>query len=228
MYKSGKKPFFEKFEELIKEEGYSSINSFVDSWISKGGSFKTIHQWLTLKNININYYTAYSKLRPYLTIPYDVPSSFWNKWNIIAEAKGFKNIDDMMETYKKKYTNTEMANELGVTTRTIEYLKIKMDGDRNLPIKNLVKMKRPSQKDEDGFTKTDIKEKWIKLLNEKGFNNLKEAATFYKENKKSILEMAKDLGVTERSLTIRLEKAGILIDKKNEVPKNTEDSLGLL
>ena len=222
------KTFIRRFEGLIKEEGYEGITDFVNKWITKGGTFLTIYQWLLLKGFEMEPPTVYSNLRPYLTVPYDMSSSFWNKWNSIAQTKGFENIDKMMEIYKKKYTNTEMANELGVTTRTIEYLKIRMDGDRNLSMRELVKEKRPSHKDEDGFTKTDVKEKWNKILTEKGFKSLREAASYYMEKKMSPEAMAKELGVTERALRIRMEKAGILISKENYAVKNTEDTLGLL
>jgi DNA-binding XRE family transcriptional regulator len=222
------RPFITKFEELVKKEGYGGISDFVNKWITEGKNFQLLHKWLLLKDLEFERQTIYAALRPYLTVPYDAPSSFWNKWNAIAEAKGFDNIDDMMDVFKKKYTNTEIANELGVTTRTIEYLSIRMNGDRNTPMRELMKEKRPSHRDEDGFTKTDVKEKWNKILTEKGFKSLKEAAAYYMEKKLSPAAMAKELGVTERALRIRMEKAGVLISKENYAAKNTEDSLGLL
>ena len=226
--KSKHRPFIRKFEELILKEGHEGISIFVNDWITKGGTFRTLHQWLLLKDIEVESNTVYASLRPYLTVPYDMPTSFWNKWGSVAQIKGFKDIDDLMETYKKKYTNTEMAMELGVTTRTIEYLRIRMDGDRSLPMRELIKGKRPSHRDEDGFTKTDVKEKWNKILTEKGFKNLREAAAYYIKKKMSPEAMANEMGVTERALKIRMEKAGILISKENYAANNTEDSLGLL
>ena len=222
------KPFLYQFNELILKEGYKNITEFVNKWIKDGGTFNTLYQWAMIKDLDFEYRTVYATLRPYLTVPYDVPSSFWNKWNSIAQAKGFDDIDKLMEVYKKKYTNTEMANELGVTTRTIEYLRIRMDGDRNLPMRELVKGKRPSQRDANGFTKTDVKEKWNKILNEKGFKSLRDAADYYIKNNISPIQMAEDLGVTEKSLRGRMEKAGILLSKETIAAKNSDDTLGLL
>lgn len=229
-----RRTFIVKFEEFIKEEGHESIESFVNNWISKGETFLTLYQWLLAKGFNLNNpHNVYAKLRPYLTVPYDAPSAFWNKWNNIAQSKGFENIDSLMIEYRKKYTNKEIARELAVTDRTIEYLQLRLDNNRGIPLAESLRLKKQSpekilsQRDEDGFVKTDVKEKWIKLLNEKGFNGLREAANFYIENKMSPESMAKELGVTEKALRIRLEKAGILIPKE-EIVKNAEDSLGLL
>ena len=222
------KPFIYKFEEVIKKRGYDSITIFVNKWISEGGTFRTLHQFLLLENLDFEYYTVWSSLRKYLTVPYDDSSAFWNKWNSIAQAKGFPSLEELMKIYRKKHTTTEMANELGVTPRTIEYLLIRLDGDRNAPIKDQIREKRKSHKDEDGFTKTDVKEKWNKILSEKGFKSLREAADYYMNNKISPEGMANDLGVTERALRARLEKAGILFSKETEAAKNTPDSLGLL
>jgi hypothetical protein len=40
--------------------------------------------------------------------------------------------------------------------------------------------------------------------------------------------MAKDLGVTEKSLKTRLERAGVIITKEMMALKNADDTLGLL
>jgi hypothetical protein len=222
------KPFLLKFQELIEKEGYEDISKFVNDWINKGETFRTLHQWVLLKGLDFEHHTVWTSLRKYLTVPFDASSSFWNKWNSTAQTKGFNSAEEMMEVYRKKYTATQMATELAVTPRTIEYLLRRLDGNKDLPLKEQMQGKRPSHRDEDGFTKTDVKEKWTKLLNEKGFTSLREAANYYMENKIPPTIMARELGVTERALRIRMEKAGILLSKETEAAKNSPNSLGLL
>jgi hypothetical protein len=141
--------------------------------------------------------------------------TFWEKWNSIAQSKGFADLGTMLRAFQENYTNKEIASLLDVSSRTVEMMWVKLGG------------KRRSQRDGDGFNKTDIKEKWIKLLSEKGFQNLREAGTYYKENKISLNKMAEDLGVTVKSLEKRLEMAGILLLKEEDKVKNL-NPLGLL
>jgi len=147
--------------------------------------------------------------------------TFWEKWNGIAQSKGFTDLDNMMKSLQEKYTNKQMAEFLEVSTRTIELIWVRLhNASGSTTKKKLVR-------DGDGFSKTDVKEKWGKLLEERGFKTLREAAAFYKENKWSIERMARDFSVTTKALQKRLESAGIILPKEEAAVK-TLNPLGLL
>lgn len=153
--------------------------------------------------------------------------TFWEKWDAIALSKGFTNFDNMMEVYKEKYTNNEIAALLDVSQRSVEMMWVRLDIGRDMTLKDRVATKRKTQRDGDGFNNTDVKEKWIKMLSEKGFQTLREAATHYKNNKISLEGMANDLGVSVKSLKKRLEHAGVILTREDEKVKNL-NPLGLL
>lgn len=153
--------------------------------------------------------------------------TFWEKWDVIAQSKGFANFEVMMDNLKEKHTNKEIAILLDVSQRTIEMMWVRLDVGRDSLLKDSVRTKRKSQRDGDGFNNTDVKEKWIKMLSEKGFQTLREAAAHYKGNKISIEGMANDLGVTVKSLRTRLEHAGMILPKEEEKAKAL-NPLGLL
>jgi len=53
-----KHTFIQKFEALVKEEGFDTISDFVDDWIANGGTFRTIYDFVLLKGINVDKYTV--------------------------------------------------------------------------------------------------------------------------------------------------------------------------
>jgi hypothetical protein len=192
--------FMVQFTEYIKSEGWISITDFVNDWIKKGGTFQSLHQHLILKDIVFTKETIWANLRKHLTIPYDSPDYFWYKWDSIAKTKGFNSFLKLYEVYKRKLTTAEMAIELGVDVRTVEVLLNRMEGQNK---------RKGRHKDEQGFCKTNVKEKWNKLLKEHGFDTLKEAW----DKHKSLRALARALGVKESALWLRLSGTKIKFRK---------------
>jgi hypothetical protein len=71
------KPFILRFQELIEKQGYgSSITKFVNSWMLDGGTFKTLHEWIILRNLEVEYITIFINLKKFLTIPYSLKEHY--------------------------------------------------------------------------------------------------------------------------------------------------------
>lgn len=206
---SGEATFIEKFGKLIKIEGFASITEFVNDWIYNGGTFKTMHDWILIKNIKIDRYTVWLNLRKYLTIPYSQENAFWYKWNSIAKTKGNKSIADLVNKYKKNLTTLEMSIELGTSVRTMEKLLFKINKLENKKTKKYSKIKN-----RDGFTKTNVKRKWEKILGEKGYKTLRNAIKDMQNKGMTTSEMAKELGVAYSTLKRRAIRGNIKIINK--------------
>jgi len=216
-----RKPFLIQFKELIKEEGYDDISKFVNDWISNGGTFKTLHQWLLLKDFNIVYFNVWLNLRKYLTVSFDYDSSFKYKWDSVAKTKGYDTFEDLIKDYQNKYTSIEMANELGITRRGLNYILTRLRNEGK-PFEDRYKGDGKIGKklvNEDGFTMTDTKEKWEKILRDKGFNSFTEAITILNNRGMNIPKMANELEVTEKSLRWRIQKANIKLTKGIRKPR---------
>ena len=216
-----RKPFLIQFKELIKGEGYDDISKFVNDWISNGGTFKTLHQWLLLKDFNIVYFNVWLNLRKYLTVSFDYDSSFKYKWDSIAKIKGYNTFEDLIKDYKSKYTSAEMARELGITRRGLNYILTRLENEGK-PFEDRYKSNKSIGEklvDKDGFTMTDTKEKWDKILKEKGYSSLTEAVTILNSRGLNIPKMAEELGVTQKALRWRIQKADIKLTSRVGKPK---------
>jgi hypothetical protein len=152
---------------------------------------------------------------------------FWEKYDGIAQSKGYDNVEEMMYAFKEKHTNSEIAEILGISLRTVEMIWVRMVAGRGVLPKDRTNKKLNIHKDGEGFNKTDVKQRWMKLLGEKGFSGLKDAADHYKNNGLTVDRMAADLGVTLKSLIKRLEAAGIILPKEEAIRKEL-NPLGLL
>jgi len=207
-----KHPFIQKFEALVKEEGFDTSSDFVDDWIANGGTFRTIYDFVLLKGINVDKYTVWLNLRNYLTIGYGGEDAFWYKWDSLAKIRGKDSIVEWMNENRDKLTTMEIAREFGVTLRPIEKLIVRIDKLGNKEVKKYRK-----RKDSDGFTMTRTKERWLKMLNEKGYKTLREAFTDMINKGLTIEEMAYVFDTTKNTIRRRLKRAEFVLTKRKEV-----------
>ena len=219
-----RKPFLQQFRELIEKEGYNDISKFVNDWISDGGSFRTLHQWVLLKGVDVVYYNIWLNLRKYLTVPFDYDSSYKYKWDSIAKTKGYDTFEELINDYKnKEYTSTEMARELGITRRGLNYILTRLKNEGKSWEDRYKGDGKVGQKfvDKDGFTMTDAKEKWDRILKKKGYNSLTEAVTTLSSRGLNIPRMAEELEVSEKALRWRIQKANINISTGKKPRKSS-------
>jgi len=101
---------------------------------------------------------------------------------------------------------------LVVTLRPIEKLIVRIDKLGNKEVKKYRK-----RKDSDGFTMTRTKERWLKMLNEKGYKTLREAFTDMINKGLTIEEMAYVFDTTKNTIRRRLKRAEFVLTKRKEV-----------
>jgi hypothetical protein len=211
-----RKPFVVQFKELIEEEGYDNITDFINNWIAKGESFESLRQWLILKGVNTTYHNVWINLRQYLTAPFDCQSSYDYKWNTIAKTKGYVSLEEMIKDYKTRLTSAEMAEELGITRRGLNYILCRID-NKGKPFEERYKGARSigeKHKIEGGFTQISAKKRWEKIVKDKGYNSLTEAVTDMHSKGMNTIKMAEELGVSPKSLKERIQKAEIQLTTK--------------
>jgi len=211
-----RKPFLLQFKELIAQAGYDNITDFINEWVTNGESFNTLQQWLALKGIDMSYHNIWINLRQYLTVPFDYQSSFDYKWDNIAKTKGFDSFEELINTYKGRLTSAEMAEELGITRRGLNYLLRRME-NKDKPFEDRYKSPQSmgvKPKIEGGFTQITAKKKWEKIVKDKGYDSLSEAIADMQSKGMSIAVMANELGVSAKSLKERILKAEIPLTTK--------------
>jgi transposase len=210
MFNRSRKPtFIDKFDALVKKKGFSSISEFVDDWISKGGTFRTIFDLTTLNGIHVRRYTVWLNLREYLTIPYGEGEAFWYKWDALARTKGKDTLIDWLDTCGKNLTTLEISRELGVGIRTIEKLNERINEIRNIETKKFRK-----STDSDGFCMTNAKEKWLKIVRELGHTTFRDAIKDLDNKGMYIDEIAVMFNTSEGTIRRRLKRGNIVLSPK--------------
>jgi hypothetical protein len=205
---------------LAKEKKYNSITDFINSWIQSGETFKSLEDLLKLEyGIRCAHSGNVWKIaRNYLTIPYESDDQFWYKWDAIARAKNFKDVQDMLQDFKNRNLHvTELAIELGCSSSTIVPLLRRLSRNR---VKGQISSKRtyikrsPFHKDRDGFCHKSARDRWCSKLEEYGFRSLKDAVWRLRKKGLACKDMAKLFGVTKDDFQYRLRRAKIRIMKR--------------
>lgn len=210
MFNRSRKPtFIDKFDALIKKKGFNSISEFVDDWISKGGTFRTIFDLTTLNGIHVKRYTVWLNLRGYLTIPYGEGEAFWYKWDALARTKGKDTLIDWLDDCGKNLTTLEISRELGVKIRTVEVLNERINKERNIKIKKFTKFR-----DSDGFSMTNTKEKWMKIVKELGYTTFRGAMKDLDSKGMSIGDIAVMFNTSKAVIRRRLERGNIVMSHR--------------
>lgn len=208
--------FRQQIRKVSKEEGFKSVEDFINAWVRGGQTFQSLHEWLTLeKGITRCKATVWNTMRDYLTIPYSSEDQFWYRWEAIAKAKGFKDPKHMIHIFRqRKLCLEEMAEELGVTPnmtpRLIQHLLLNRVEGKIIPKRKYkTRRKFKMSRDRDGISFKETRERWRAKLQALGFRSLKDAVWKLKKRGLKKKEMAKVLGVSVRGFRFRMRRAGL-------------------
>ncbi len=207
----------QRVKKIAKEEGFKSIEEFINAWISGGQTFQSLQEWLNLeKGMEVQRPPVWIAFRPYLTIPYSHKDQFWYKWNAIAKAKGFKDPKHMVEVLRqRKLCQKEMAEELGIYPSAVRRVLTELSKDRIegqvIPKRKYVrkKIKYRVSRDKNGVAQKPSREDWQRRLKNHGFRSLKDAVWRLKKSGYKQEYMANLLGISARGLRNRLKRAGL-------------------
>lgn len=205
-----------KIGKIAKEKSFNNITEFINAWIQKGETFKSLQESLQLEyDIICLPQEIWLLLRNYLTIPYGYEDQFWYRWDAIAKVKGFENAYQMAQNFKrKKLCLREIAEELGTHIGYAHKLmrrlsQIRING-QIVPKRTYTKRNRwEKTKDRNGFSQQSCRDKWKEKLTQFGFKSFREAVWKLRREKLSYREMAKLFGISERLFLYRRRRAGI-------------------
>ncbi len=204
--------FMIRFEEFIKKEGFSSSREFINKWISDGSTFRNLHQRLNLMGLEVSYVNIWLKLRPLLTVPYQIKDGLWYKWDGIAKTKGFSGAEEMFKVYFTTKTLKQIAEELGITYQRVKNLATTLNEqtERLKDSPDITKRKRKMlNRGTSGIKYPGITEKWKEKLKEKGYTSLEEAVNALRTKGLSHSEMAEFFEMSPKGLYLRMNNLGL-------------------
>jgi hypothetical protein len=197
------RPFILQFQTLIGELGYKTITEFINKWISEGGTFQSISEWLLLRGFEFKFITVYINLRKFLTIPYDIMDQYFYKWNAIAKSKDFDSAQQMVSSLLSKYTINEITKELNTDRKTFKELRHRLSDPNAKP----GKPKSKKHKNRDGFARGSTSENWRSRWEEKGFKGLRDAIQKMRLRGLDFKDIAREFNTTNRNLRYRMKSA---------------------